>query len=220
MSKSEARRQKQLAKKKAKRAEKRSALARLNSADPFVRLAGAGSWPIENVLMPSALWDDGIGQLTIARRMPDGRIACGAFLVDTYCLGVKDAFWKIMPPHEYEEFLLDSQSAGSFRPVTPEYFVKLVEGAVDYARGLGFAPPSDYRHARLLLDGIDPSLCPDTFEFGNDGQPLYMRGPNESLAEARSISARVQKAGGKAVIPMAESEPETLEIDCVSHPIR
>jgi hypothetical protein len=206
MAQNEARRQKQLAKKKAKREEKRTQMARANSDNPLIRLAAAATWPIAAAWMPENLWDAGIGQLILARRTPDGRLACAAFLVDVYCLGVKNAFWKIMTESEYDDLLKRGDQVGQLQKVAPEYLAKLVEDAVQYAQALGIPPHPDYGHARLLLAGIDPSLCPDTFEFGKDGKPFYVRGPHESLAKAKVIADRIQMAGGHSTIPLKSSE--------------
>jgi hypothetical protein len=206
MAQNEARRQKQLAKKKAKRDEKRTQMVRANSDNPLIRLAAAESWPIAAAWMPDNLWSQGIGQLILARRQPDGRLACGVFLVDIYCLGVKNAFWKILTESEYDTVLKISDKAGQLRKVAPEYLAKLVQDAVQYAQGLGFPPHPDYAHARLLLAGIDPSLCTETFEFGKDGNPYYFRGPHESLEKAQVIARRIQMAGGHFTVPLKASE--------------
>ena len=55
MSKNEARRQKQLAKKKSKRDDKRTQIARQTSDNPLIRLASAESWPIVASLVPGRL---------------------------------------------------------------------------------------------------------------------------------------------------------------------
>jgi hypothetical protein len=81
----------------------------------------------------------------------------------------------------------------------------LVFGAVDYAQSFGLSPHSDFRHARRLLDGIDPTLCADRFEFGQDGKPLYIRGPYESPEKANLIAARINDAGGSVLITADES---------------
>ena len=79
------------------------------------------------------------------------------------------------------------QSGGPMLQVTPEHFAKLVYSAVEYAQSFGFAPHADYRHARLLLTGIDATQCQDIFEFGKDGKPLYFQGPHDSPAKVKSI---------------------------------
>ena len=201
-----AREQTKLAKQRAKRDNRRRQLARRNSPDPTIRLKSVDHWPIVAALVPENLWTIGIGQLIITRRMPDGRFACAIFLVDVFCLGVKDADWKVVGPSEFQSLRNQMEQVHPLREVTPEYFAKLVNRAVDYGQSLGFAPHRDFRHAQRLMAGIDPSQCPDEFEFGQDGRPLYIRGPFESLERARFIAGRVAALGGHYTIPLKPSE--------------
>ncbi|MEX2139628.1 MAG: hypothetical protein WD894_10225 [Pirellulales bacterium] len=195
-----AREQKRLAKKKAKRAVEKRDLARRSSDNPVVRFRDADRWPIVELLIPEDIWSQGIGELVISRRTPEGMIAIGVFLVDVFCLGVKDAFWRIVSPPEYRTLVEKLEELGPMNKVAPEYFSKLVHCAADYAQSLGFPPHRDFRHVRLLLEGIDPSQCTEDFECGKDGVPYYFRGPNESIADARAIGRRVEAAGGHYVI--------------------
>src|ERR1700722_12170737 len=99
-----------------------------------------------------------MGWVGLSRRFLDGDVAFAVFLVDAYCLGVKDAMSGVIERSEY-----DTRIAGRMRSefgsqdVTPAAARKLVEGAVDYARKLGFAPHSDYQRAKLLFGAIDPA---------------------------------------------------------------
>jgi hypothetical protein len=210
-----AREQKKLAKQKAKHNARRKQLARQSSSDPMIRLKSADRWPIVAAMVPENLWEMGLGQLVFARRMPDGDIACAGFLVDVFCLGVKNAFWQIVTGAQYDELVERVEQSGRLIKESPEYFSKLVHCAADYAQALGFPPHRDFRHARLLLAGIDPSQCHDEFEFGKDGVPLYVRGPNESMTKAESIAARVRAAGGHFVFMMSDESdfPESDLVD-------
>ena len=204
MSNHGARQQKKLAQKKAKREKKRSQLARQTSDNPVIRLANCESWPIINSMLPPTMWDKGMGQLVLSRRMPNGFMATAVFLVDSYCLGVKNAFWKVLNEGQTEDLIHKMSQQQPLETVTPEHLVKVARGAVAYALNLGFPPHPDYRHAGLLLEGIDPSLCSDTFEFGKDGKPLYIRGPGENMAQATAIMQRVQKAGGDYIMVLGD----------------
>jgi hypothetical protein len=208
-----AREQKRLAKAKAKREASRRQVARRNSPDPTIRLKGADGWPIVASVVPENLWDMGIGNLVIARKMPDGQLACGVFLVDVYCLGIKNALWTILGQREFRALCRKLEDEEGLEEVTPEHFAKLVYRAADYGQSLGFPPHRDFRHAQRLLAGIDPSQCPDEFEFGQEGRPLYIRGPGETLDEARMIVARLQAQGGDYVLPLKASEapPELID---------
>src|SRR5438445_226551 len=112
MAKSEARRQKQLAKKKAKRDDKRSQLVRMNSDDPTTRLASAEKWPIVASLVPEQICKRGMEQLVLARRCPDAQLACAFSLIHAYCLGVKNAHWEFMTDSAYQAMLRKSEDAG------------------------------------------------------------------------------------------------------------
>jgi hypothetical protein len=201
-----AREQKRLAKQKAKREARRRQVARGDSPDPTIRLKAADRWPIVASLVPENLWDLGLGNLVIARKAPDGQLACAVFLVDVYCLGVKNALWTILGQSEFHALCRKLDDEGRLAQVTPEHFAKLVYCAADFGQSLGFPQHRDFRHAQRLLAGIDPSQCPDEFEFGKDGRPLYIRGPRETVDEARTIVARVQALGGEYVVPLRPSE--------------
>jgi hypothetical protein len=98
--------------------------------------------------------------------------------------------------------LAEVNRVGRMKPVPPERFARLVLDAVEYARRIGFYPHPDFNAARLLLAGIDPSGSVDEFEFGKDGKPFYVQGPNDSNAKAAAIAARVKAAGGNYVLVM------------------
>ncbi len=192
--------QKKLAKQKAKRSEKRSRLLQLDSKDPTVRLRHAEKWPIVRALVGAKLWKDGMGYLAIAREEAEGRLVYGVYLVDAYCLGVKNAFWGAGTSGSFNELIQSMEKTQRMIPISPACLVKIVEGAVEYAGSFGFRPHSDYRHAAMLLQGIDPRACTQEFTFGREGRPFYIQGPNESPAVAHAIMQRVQEVGGHFII--------------------
>jgi hypothetical protein len=197
MGKKEAARQKQLAKKKAKRDDKRREVARRTSPDPTIALAQIAKTPVYDAQIPASM-EQGIGVALLARRLPDGHIAFASYLLDTYCLGVKDAFWRIASPGEYAEHLEQMQHATATRKVSGDTLAKLVFGAVEFARSYGFAPHVDFRHAAKLLEGLNPAAGGEEFEFGQNGKPFYIQGPHDSLARIKQIMGRLGREGGSA----------------------
>jgi hypothetical protein len=211
-----AKRQKKLAKQKAKRQAKRSFLAQRSSKDPTIRLQRTEKWPVIEARVSEEIWEEGIGYLVIAREEPEGGTVFASFLVDVLCLGVKDAFWRAGTREDYREIVRHMEEMQKLVPIKPACLVKILQGAVEFAGSFGFPPHSDFRHASLLLAGIDPSACTEEFEFGEDGRPYYFRGPNETLAQAGAIAERVQAAGGRFTIggpDVGAMEMEGLEDD-------
>jgi hypothetical protein len=191
-----ARQQKRIAKQKAKRQAKRSLLARRTSNDPTIRLQYVEKWPVIQAYVSAELWDEGIGYAVLARQDPEEQIVYASFLVDVLCLGVKDAFWRPDTMEGFRELIQEMDKMQAMRPINPACLAKIVLGAVDFARSFGFSPHPDFRHASLLLAGLDPATCPERYTFGEDGRPYYLQGPNESPAQAMAIAERVQEVGG------------------------
>lgn len=200
-------RQKKLAKHKAKRAEKRARESRHNSKDPSVRLQGVERWPVVKSLVSSNLWKAGIGHLVIAREEGKGRLVYAVFLVDVYCLGVKNAFWGAGSMADFDEMVRRMNETQMTKSTSPACLAKIIEGAVAYAGALGFPPHPDYRHSARLLAGIDPAECDQEFTFGRDGKPFYIQGPNESPMQAQVISQRVKEAGGDWMVVLGPDGP-------------
>src|SRR6202043_2388493 len=107
------------------------------------------------------LFDSGCGYLVVSRFKADGSVEAGVFLLDVFCLGVKDAGF----PHfhsitDYQESLVDPLFPdGNSVRMTPEAARKLTEEAISYASGLGFSPGADYKKASRVFGGITSANC-------------------------------------------------------------
>ena len=61
------------------------------------RLEAASRAPILHCCYLKALWEVGIGNVLVSRLLSSGEVAFVVFLVDVYCLGVKNLFLNIVP---------------------------------------------------------------------------------------------------------------------------
>jgi hypothetical protein len=207
----DARKQRKLAKLKARRSEKRSRERRRDSKDPAVRLQGVEKWPVVKALVGANLWKEGIGYLTIARQEGEGRLVFGVYLVDVHCLGVKNAFWGAGSMGDFKELLEKMETTQTMVPIAPACLVKIIQGAIEYAGSFDFPPHPDYRHAAKLLSGIDPAGCDRKFKFGQDGKPYYIQGPYESPAVAEVIRRRIMEAGGHFIVKVPDPDSDELD---------
>jgi hypothetical protein len=187
----EKRRQKKLARKAAKRKKVLAVRKPTSSggggfsAERMMAVAAAS--PIHECLAPASLFDVGIGSVVVSRKMPKGEIGFGVFLVDAFCLGVKDSFFSVRPQDEYEGWIGRIREKENLQPVEPAFAVKLIESAAAYARGLGLNPHRDYALDKKIFADIAPAACPREFTFGKDGKPRYVAGPYETEADSRRI---------------------------------
>lgn len=120
----------------------------------------------------------------------------GVFIVDPWCLGVRYAAFLTAPDEdELQEFLQDFFSEGS-EVRDPAWARKYIEGAVDYARRLSFAPHRDYKKAARVFGGINSKDCVEDFDYGVDGQPYYFQGSSHDKATAHRIVAKLRAIRG------------------------
>lgn len=197
----EQQRQQQLARKAAKRKERTAANRQAESPSlldlsPMKQMALAEQAPVHECLVPANLFSMGIGNVIFSRRVANNQIAMGALLIDAYCLGVKNAYFKRVSEFEYDSACEHFTPEGGMKSVSPQCLRKLVEDAEAYARDLGFSPHPDYYFARRIFGDIDPRACPTHFEFGKDGKPFYVSGPHDSSTKAKRIVETLAKRCG------------------------
>jgi hypothetical protein len=208
---------KKIQKKKAQKAAKQKAKKAQHKKPPGSRtplaLRGALQTPVYQCWEPIELFDQirGLGSVIITRKAEHHNIVVGVFLIDAFCLGIKDAFIKLMPEEEYRQLIQQIKTHEGLRKTSPERARKLIEEAEAYARELGFTPHKDYQTAKKIFGDIDPGACPDTFEFGRDGMPVYIAGPHDSRRfrerVIRTLTQKLGQDGFHYVMPMGDDVP-------------
>lgn len=168
------------------------------------------------------LLEHGFGTVVFTR-FRGGNAETGGFFLDLYCLGVKNAVYALVHESEYERRILDRLlGPGERKPMDPPSARKLVEGALNYARSLGFPPDSDYRKAARVFGGTNAADSSATFEFGKDGKPLYVRGQGDPFAKFLRILKQLRNCRGadgfEFLGSCTEEEAAMLELEGI--PIR
>jgi hypothetical protein len=162
-------------------------------------------WSRELIVERRDGWDDvdlgpdgpaGIALALVARAGRGDRVSVCGYLVDTFCLGVKD----VIGPEPMRRRQLASFARAYFMafpgpalraPV--ELAQHLVHGAVAFAAGLGLAPHPDFAAARGHLGELNE---PCAFTFGRQGRPLYVPGPHDDpFAVMRALKETVGSDG-------------------------
>ncbi len=181
-------RQKKVERRNAKVAAKRKALARQDGQSVAGQIARTAAAPILHCCRQDVPTDQGIENVLWSRLASDGRVAYVVFLVDRFCLGVKDTVWGVARRVDYEVGVY-GRLFRDYRaePLEPAYARKLIEGAVDFARSVGLPPCRDYARASAIFGDVDASTCRESIEYGKDGKPFFIAGPNDSRERCRQI---------------------------------
>jgi hypothetical protein len=150
-------------------------------------------------------WDDidlgpdgpaGVALVLVARAgRHDRAVVCG-WLVDTFCLGVKNAIGpQVMRgrdiPHFVRTYFTVFPAAGLVAPIALAQ--ELVLGAVEFAAGLGLSPHPDFAQTRAHLGELTDFRA---ITFGCEGRPLYVAGPHDDPTEIiRTLESSVGSDG-------------------------
>jgi hypothetical protein len=140
------------------------------------------------------LFADGMGWVVLARALPSGQIGASFFLVDIWCLGVKDAFFGVMSRQKFDERMEASRREQPHVEINPSVARKLLHDASAYAASLGLAPSEGFTEAEAIFGDIP--MATETFSFGKDGKPFFMSGPNDSRTRIRRILDTLVKHAG------------------------
>lgn len=136
----------------------------------------------------------GLVTIVLARQHKNGCYTFGSFLVDTFCLGLKQTmvFINAVPAdyHSDRAHLFTSQQRALI-----DYFVahNIIYGAIAYAEELGFKPHKDWALTQYLLEPDDDAIDLIELEFGKNGRPFYIGGPYDKPQE---VLQKLKKAVG------------------------
>lgn len=208
------RRQKKLERRNAKRKQRHREITKQRNLGLADRLRAATTYPILDCLISNTLSKDGLCTTILSRQLPTGEVAYSVFLVDRYCLGVKDAFGGIRFRDEYRQMVEKSDEKLDMKRIDPADLRYLVEQSVEYARGLGMEPHPDYPRFSAIFGDIDPEQASFEVEFGKDGKPLFIAGPHDSPHKCQQIIATLRQSCGDDgfhyLLPVAVGEGGSL----------
>ncbi len=187
MVKSEQHRQKKLARRKAKdqRAKRQLIQQKQQLASLMGKMTAASSGKIVHCAIGEI--EAGMGMVLISRQAPTGQIAVAVFLLDLFCLGVKNAMGTYYAPSQYNDMYDDIRTKHMMKSARPEVARGLVEAAIEYAENLGFSPHADYRKMQPIWGDVEPQSIEGLYEFGENGKPTYVSGPMDDSVKQRRI---------------------------------
>ncbi len=184
MAQNEKRRQKVLLKKKRKDKDRKSRKSGMidNISSSKSIINKARELPVHECLINPQWKEEGIATIVISRKQVDGKLAYGTFMVDTFCLGLKNTFCNAnITLDEYENTFKEKMfSMTSSIKCDIDLAHQIIYGAIDFARKLGFEPQKDFKLSRYILDELSGKHSSAHLEFGKDGKPFYIAGPDDN----------------------------------------
>lgn len=214
------RRQKKRAKRKRRQKAKKKEMRRRKSSssstsNPKRMIRRAGDFPVHECLINADWQEKMMANIILSRRQPDGLIAFGAYLVDIGCLGLKSTFCNAnFSTARYEQELKGGMEGGmDLVPCPLPLAHEIIYGGIDYAEELGFQPDRDFRLSRHFLEPRSRYENEKTgVEFGEEGQPVYVAGPNDDVRKVmQTLDRAVGEGNYKFILPAGGSGELTNE---------
>ena len=216
MKKGQKRKQAKTLKRRSERRRSAQQASTWSPRDVLAHVRQARSYPIEGCwIMPG--WEQGgIAVIVVARRQPNGNIVYGNYLVDYYCLGLKNTFFNgdIPAGQFHREILPEIMQGNEPQEISPALAHEIIYGAIEYAQQYGFRPQRDYRRSQYILD--PPGTYPRTgaIEFGFEGKPFFISGPYDNVdAVLRQLSRTAGEGNYNFMAGLGAPPPDEWEID-------
>ncbi len=172
--------------------EERRKLALIEASLP-AQVARAAAHPIRKCCFQA---HDGLANIVLIRGDSEYRVAFAAFLVDTWCLGVKDVMFSWLGAEAVALRLEGMEEGSPLTDIAPADARKLLADAAAYGAALGFAPHKDFRAAEGMFGDVDVAAATQTFPLGRNGRPCYMPSPFESRAQIRQRLSQLERRVG------------------------
>jgi hypothetical protein len=189
----------------------------LMSGSLAAQVSAAASQPIRACLISDGWMETGMGSLFLARGLSNHRLGFGMFLLDTYCLGIKDVAFQSMNADQWAAFLDASEAAMPLSPIDPAFARKLLRDLAAWSASMGFAPHPDFATVERLFGTVSADTCTTEFQFGREGKPFYIPGPTDTPAQARQRLAQVSRAtGGTGDFLLVAPEEADFEVPTLS----
>jgi hypothetical protein len=167
---------------------------------PAARIRQAAKLPVLKCLVSVGLFDAGAGAAVLVRgaSREEQHVAC--FMLDTFCLGVKDAFFRHLDRQDADFMLEALETADAMKPTDPGALRKLLHDLVAWSELNGFPPHGDYARVEALFG--DTELADHDYlpSFGHEGRVLYIPGPSESAAQIRRRTEVIRARFGQAAV--------------------
>jgi hypothetical protein len=162
------------------------------------RVLRAAKAPVQHCLLTKDLFELGIGTMILARGITRHHLAVGIFLIDVFCLGIKDAMFRSLESDEFAMYVEVTDAGSPLVSFQPSDARKLLGDLAAWSQSIGFPPHRDFVAVERIFGDVSADESNADFPFGHDGKPLYIPGPFESAALIRQRIKQLQKHLGDA----------------------
>jgi len=153
--------------------------------------------PVYECLVNTEWKEQGVAHIVVARNHTNGNITACMYLVDLFCLGIKNTQYLFNIPESEYRSTKESMEHIVFEPINYTLAHNIVFAGLEYAEEYGFKPHKDFTSiTRFMLEEDTEDIELIDIECGKDGKPFYVNGPYEDQAKINQIIAQLDRTAG------------------------
>ncbi len=118
----------------------------------------------------------------VARRHASGKFTIGLYLIDTFCVGLKDSFYHFnIDSQEYDDLLDKMDIKRELVQVSYNEAHNLIFGAIAFAEEAGIKPCPEFALTQYLLEEDTEDIPLIEYDFGKNGKHFLITKSNLEL---------------------------------------
>jgi len=156
--------------------------------------------PVYKCLINKDWEEEKLCNIFITRQHVNGNVTVCMYLVDLYCLGVKDTFFHFnIPYREIERMTSQAETGSVFIEVPYELVHNILFAGLEFAEEYGFEPHKDFTSiTSYFLEEDDENIPLMDIECGgDDGKPFYVDAGYEMPARVNQIIVQLRNTAGE-----------------------
>lgn len=175
----------------------------------------ARTLPIGKCYIAPPDWQEsGMAHVIVTRVRPSGNLVMGAFLVDTFCLGVKDAgYHENMTPSDFEGYLNNYKKGMGLEEISYNEAHNIIYGAMAFAEEGGIKPAKEFDPAGYILEEDTEDIPLIEYDFGKNGKHFLVVNPDRKEMPYYHILKKNLGEDFEFVMPYGEEVDEDDEED-------
>lgn len=130
-------------------------------------------------IAPPDWQESGMAHVIVTRVRPSGNLVMASFLVDTFCLGVKDAgYHENMTPYDFEQYLDNYKNGMGLEEISYNEAHNIIYGAMAFAEEGGIKPSKEFNPAGYILEEDTDDIPLIEYDFGKNGKHFLVVNPD------------------------------------------
>ena len=130
-------------------------------------------------IAPPDWQESGMAHVIVTRVRPSGNLVMASFLVDTFCLGVKDAgYHENMTPYDFEQYLDNYKNGMGLEEISYNEAHNIIYGAMAFAEEGGIKPSKEFDPAGYILEEDTDDIPLIEYDFGKNGKHFLVVNPD------------------------------------------